>query len=70
MENPVKKGKDKIVKNVDKLVMGAIIGGAVGSVIGAKYGKSKSPEAPKPKKPSLIKRLLRKIFNVKKEDKK
>lgn len=30
-----KDNKNKISRNIDKLVMGAIIGGAVGSVVGA-----------------------------------
>ncbi len=62
--------KEKITKHVDKIIMGAIIGGAIGSVLGMKLSKRKqnetvsqdnpgnSAEAEKPKKKGLLRRLL------------
>lgn len=59
--------KKKLTKHLDRLVMGAIIGGAVLSVIGARRLAKKRREAqenplniemPKPKKKGLFRRLL------------
>ncbi len=63
------KKKDKRKKIVDKIVMGAVIGGAVGSVVGASIKKKQKEKAlkegyisDKPKKKSLIVRLLKSLL--------
>lgn len=40
------KRKDRLTRNLDKVVMGAIIGGAIGSVVGAGLTKSKKTAPP------------------------
>ena len=57
--------KEKISRHFDKIIMGAIIGGAVGSVLGMKLSKKNkgegnpgSPGNEHPKKKGLLRRLL------------
>lgn len=57
--------KEKITKHFDRIIMGAIIGGAIGSVLGLKLSKNKkNPEGNPgysgnpPKKKGLLRRLL------------
>lgn len=59
----------KITKHIDRIVMGAIIGAAVGSVLGLKFAKKKpsvdgenSSSINESLEPSKKRSLLRKIF--------
>lgn len=55
----------------EKIVMGAVIGGAIGSVVGGTVGGEKKAEAPqpeqKPKKRSIILRVLSLLLSRKKK---
>lgn len=79
-ENHAEKGEDKNKSRTDKLVMGAIVGVAVGSVVGMSLkGKDEhehkeetnqlqKPPAPEPKEPrSRIGRFLKHLFSGKKK---
>ena len=61
MEEPKKKGK--VRSTVDKLVMGAIIGGAIGSVLGMVFAPRKGKETRK-----IIKDKGRELYEKHEED--
>ncbi|PKL36457.1 hypothetical protein CVV38_00945 [Candidatus Peregrinibacteria bacterium HGW-Peregrinibacteria-1] len=59
--NP-EENKSKKRRIFDKIIMGAVVGGAIGSVVGASIKKKSSPEdltTPQtPKKKSILRRLI------------
>ncbi len=67
-----KDSKKGFSSKVDKLIMGAIIGGAIGSVVGASLsprekGPTKNNESQKSKKPGLIKKFFGLLIRKKKD---
>ncbi len=65
-----KKDGEKHRRILDKVIMGAVIGGAIGSIVGAAIApkKEKQPSLFQPRKEKFLVRLLKKILRIKKRE--